>query len=217
MAKKKNINKDFIISKYMDYVLTYNEDPKSVYLFTKENDFDEQTFYTYFTSFDSIQSSIFEAFHQNTISLLEKSEDYSTYNAQNKLLSYYYTLFEILTANRSYVVHVLKGKKEALKKIKALKSFKEHFKVFIKSLEIPTLDFKQERIEKIQNRAIEESAWMQFIFTLKFWLEDTSTSFEKTDVFIEKSVNTSFDLMNIEPVKSVIDLGKFLYKEAVGK
>lgn len=217
MAKKKNINKDFIISKYMDYVLTHNEDPKSVYLFTKENDFDEQTFYTYFTSFDSIQSSIFEAFHQNTISLLEKSEDYSTYNAQNKLLSYYYTLFEILTANRSYVVHVLKGKKEALKKIKALKSFKEHFKVFIKSLEIPTLDFKQERIEKIQNRAIEESAWMQFIFTLKFWLEDTSTSFEKTDVFIEKSVNTSFDLMNIEPVKSVIDLGKFLYKEAVGK
>ena len=217
MAKKKNINKDFIISKYMDYVLTHNEDPKSVYLFTKENDFDEQTFYTYFTSFDSIQSSIFEAFHQNTISLLEKSEDFSTYNAQNKLLSYYYTLFEILTANRSYVVHVLKGKKEALKKIKALKSFKEHFKVFIKSLEIPTLDFKQERIEKIQNRAIEESAWMQFIFTLKFWLEDTSTSFEKTDVFIEKSVNTSFDLMNIEPVKSVIDLGKFLYKEAVGK
>lgn len=217
MAKKKNINKDFIISKYMDYVLTYNEDPKSVYLFTKENDFDEQTFYTYFTSFDSIQSSIFEAFHQNTISLLEKSEDFSTYNAQNKLLSYYYTLFEILTANRSYVVHVLKDKKDVLKKIKALKSFKEHFKVFIKSLEIPTLDFKQERIEKIQNRAIEESAWMQFIFTLKFWLEDTSTSFEKTDVFIEKSVNTSFDLMNIEPVKSVIDLGKFLYKEAVGK
>ena len=217
MAKKKNINKDFIISKYMDYVLTHNEDPKSVYLFTKENDFDEQTFYIYFTSFDSIQSSIFEAFHQNTISLLEKSEDYSTYNAQNKLLSYYYTLFEILTANRSYVVHVLKDKKDVLKKIKALKSFKEHFKVFIKSLEIPTLDFKQERIEKIQNRAIEESAWMQFIFTLKFWLEDTSTSFEKTDVFIEKSVNTSFDLMNIEPVKSVIDLGKFLYKEAVGK
>lgn len=217
MAKKKNINKDFIISKYMDYVLTYNEDPKSVYLFTKENDFDEQTFYTYFTSFDSIQSSIFEAFHQNTISLLEKSEDFSTYNAQNKLLSYYYTLFEILTANRSYVVHVLKDKKDVLKKIKALKSFKEHFKVFIKSLEIPTLDFKQERIEKIQNRAIKESAWMQFIFTLKFWLEDTSTSFEKTDVFIEKSVNTSFDLMNIEPVKSVIDLGKFLYKEAVGK
>ncbi|TCP25919.1 hypothetical protein EV195_103281 [Tenacibaculum skagerrakense] len=217
MAKKKNINKDFIISKYMDYVLTHNEDPKSVYLFTKENDFDEQTFYTYFTSFDSIQSSIFEAFHQNTISLLEKSEDFSTYNAQNKLLSYYYTLFEILTANRSYVAHVLKDKNDVLKKIKALKSFKEHFTVFIKSLEIPTLDFKQERIEKIQNRAIEESAWMQFIFTLKFWLEDTSTSFEKTDVFIEKSVKTSFDLMNIEPVKSVIDLGKFLYKEAVGK
>jgi hypothetical protein len=98
-----------------------------------------------------------------------------------------------------------------------LQSLKKHFQNFIHSLEIPRLDFKQERIEKIQDKAITESAWMQFIITLKFWLEDSSTSFEKTDVFIEKSVNTSFELLNIAPVKSVIDLGKFLYKEAVGK
>jgi hypothetical protein len=48
---------------------------------------------------------------------------------------------------------------------------------------------------------------------MKFWLDDTSPSFEKTDIFIEKSVNTSFDVLNIQPLKSVIDLGKFLFKE----
>jgi hypothetical protein len=50
---------------------------------------------------------------------------------------------------------------------------------------------------------------------MKFWLEDTSSSFEKTDIFIEKSVNTSFDLLDIKPLKSIIDFGKFLFKEKV--
>ena len=44
-------------------------------------------------------------------------------------------------------------------------------------------------------------------------MDDTSASFEKTDVFIEKSVNTSFDVLQVTPLKSVIDLGKFLFKE----
>ena len=48
---------------------------------------------------------------------------------------------------------------------------------------------------------------------LKFWLEDTSESFEKTDVFIEKSINTSFDLLDTKALKSMLDLGKFIFKE----
>ncbi|MDG1503318.1 MAG: TetR/AcrR family transcriptional regulator, partial [Flavicella sp.] len=43
--------------------------------------------------------------------------------------------------------------------------------------------------------------------------EDSSPSFEKTDVLIEKSVQASFDAMNTQPVKSFIDLGKFIVKE----
>jgi ubiquinone biosynthesis protein COQ9 len=50
---------------------------------------------------------------------------------------------------------------------------------------------------------------------LKFWMEDESPAFEKTDIFIEKSVKASFELMNITPIESLIDLGKFLYKEKI--
>jgi len=51
------------------------------------------------------------------------------------------------------------------------------------------------------------------MMTLKFWLDDSSAGFEKKDILIEKSVNTSFDILNIAPLKSVIDFGKFLFKE----
>jgi hypothetical protein len=50
---------------------------------------------------------------------------------------------------------------------------------------------------------------------MKFWLDDTSPSFEKTDIFIEKSVKASFDLIDTTPLKSIIDFGKFLYKEKI--
>ncbi len=46
-------------------------------------------------------------------------------------------------------------------------------------------------------------------------MDDTSASFEKTDVFIEKSVRASFDLIDTTPLKSLVDLGKFLYKEKI--
>lgn len=100
-----------------------------------------------------------------------------------------------------------------LKTLKVLSSLKEGFTTYISSLDIETLDIKQEQLHKIQNRALEESAWIQLLLTMKFWIDDTSSSFEKTDIFIEKSVNTSFDILNIAPLKSVIDFGKFLFKE----
>ena len=75
------------------------------------------------------------------------------------------------------------------------------------------LDIKQEQLEKIQDNALKESAWLQLLLTMKFWLDDTSASFEKTDIFIEKSVNTTFDVLDIAPLKSVLDFGIFLFKE----
>jgi hypothetical protein len=51
--------------------------------------------------------------------------------------------------------------------------------------------------------------------TLKFWLDDSSPSFEKTDIYIEKSVKVTFELMNIAPIDSLIDFGKFIFKEKI--
>ena len=215
MAKKKNISRSDLISMYMDYVLDHNEDPKSVYTFSKDNNFDEALFYQSFASFESIKNEIFTQFLENTIKLLHKSAEFESYNSRNKLLSFYYTFFEILTANRSYVVYALQQQKNKLEVMKSLKGLKQGFTSFIESLMIEKIELKEERLEKLQDKALNESAWIQLVLTMKFWLDDTSVAFEKTDLFIEKSVNTSFDLMNITPLKSVIDLGKFLYKEKI--
>ncbi len=213
MAKKKIIQSTDLISFYMNYVLEHNEKPKSVYSFAKENKFEEALFYNYFGSFESLEQSVFQAFFDNTISVLEKNDEYKSFDARNKLLSFYFTFFEMLTANRSYVVFALSDHMSEMKKIKALSKLKRSFTAYIETLDIETIDIKQKRLEQFQERSIQESAWLQLLFTLKFWMDDTSASFEKTDVFIEKAVNASFDLIDIKPLKTVIDLGKFLFKE----
>lgn len=213
MAKKKNSTSTDLISYYMEYTLEHNAAPKSVYIFAKKYNFQEEIFYKYFGNFDALEQTIFKTFFDNTIILLEKSDDYKSYESRNQLLSFYYSFFELLTANRSYVVYALEGNKNNLTKSKSLKGLKHSFTKYIESLNIPLLEMKQETLDKIQNTTLKETAWLQLSLTMKYWLKDTSPSFEKTDVFIEKSVNTSFDILNTKPIKSIIDLGKFLYKD----
>ena len=215
MAKKKSISQSDIIEFYMDYVLMHNETPKSIYAFAKDNNFEEQKFYEFFASFDSLEQSIFKIFFDNAHSVLEKSEDYLTFDAQNKLLSFYFTFFEILTANRSYVAYALNNHKSSLKSLRTLVHLKNRFTNYIEHLNIKTIDLKQDQLIRLQNRSLKESAWLQLLVTIRFWLDDTSPSFEKTDLFIEKSVRASFDLIDTTPLKSIIDLGKFLYKEKI--
>lgn len=215
MAKKKNINKHDLISLYMEYALEHNEQPKSVFAFAKSNNFEEAIFYRHFGSFQALEEGIFKAFFDNTHVVLEQSEDYNSFDARNKLLTFYYTFFENLTANRSYVVYALEGDKNQLKKLKTLAALKKSFADYIDDLGIETFDLENDRLDKIQKRSIKESAWFQLLVTMKFWLDDTSPSFEKTDIFIEKSIKASFDLIDTTPIKSIIDLGKFLFKETV--
>jgi hypothetical protein len=215
MARKKNITKDNLINWYMEFVLENNHQPKSVFSFAKENNFEEADFYKFYGSFETIEETIFSDFFHHTIKVLNKSEDYESYDKRNKLLSFYFTFFEILTANRSYVVYALESAKKDLKKLKSLKSLRTAYIKYIEDLNIDRIELKQETLEKVQNTSIKESSWIQLVITMKFWLDDVSPSFEKTDIFIEKSINAGFDIMDIKPLKSIIDFGKFILKEKV--
>jgi ubiquinone biosynthesis protein COQ9 len=51
------------------------------------------------------------------------------------------------------------------------------------------------------------------VATLNFWLKDKSDNFEKTDVYIEKSLKAGFELLDFSALKSVFDFGKFIWSE----
>ena len=212
-SKKDVIDDNKIISLYMNDVLENNHNTKNVYVFCKNNGIEESDFYSFFGSLDAVKQSIWTKFFENTISTLEKDGNYTNYPDKNKLLSLYFTLFEILTLNRSYVVYSLLENKEGMKNLKDFKEFRKHFKNFINNMIENSKSGIGDKVAKITKPVFSEGAWIQFLFILKFWLDDTSKSFEKTDMIIEKSVNTVVDLLDTKPLESLFDLGKFLWKE----
>jgi AcrR family transcriptional regulator len=203
-----------IIDHYSTYLLEQGSRPTSVYQFCKEINIEESEFYKHFASFEMIEAAFFVALHEHSMCLLEKNEAYASYDNANKLLSYYFTFFEMATANRSYILMSLKGNKNPLASLTQLKELRTHFLAFANTITSTQSMMPDEKLKKMEGKILQEGAWLQFLFTLNFWIKDTSPSFEKTDVLIEKSVRANFDVMENIPMKSLVDLGKFLWKES---
>jgi len=199
----------------MDEVLETQKKPVSVFHFVKGKDFTEAEFYNFFGTLEGLEKEIFRMFFANTADLLHKNTDYPEYTMKNKMLSFYFTFFEVLTANRSYVLQSLKAHQNPIRNLTQLSLLRESFKEYVSEILTDDYRLEQEKLQKYQEKTIQETAWLQLMMTIKFWTDDSSPAFEKTDIFIEKSVNASFELMNVAPLNHLIDLGKFLFKEKI--
>ena len=129
------------------------------------------------------------------------------------MLTFFYAFFELLTLNRSYVLFALKEEEPSLKNLSQLSGLRGGFLEYAGGLVADSNEDKTSRITRQSPRLYSEGAWLQMLFLLRFWMKDDSAGFEKTDMAIEKSVNTIFDIFDNTPLESVLDFGKFLFKE----
>lgn len=212
-TKAKKLTQEALISAYMDYVLEHETQPRSIYKFCKLNKIKEEDFYLFYGSLESLKKGIWEQFFINSTSLMLKNKQYEGFSNKDKMLTFFYTFFETLTLNRSYVLFALRHSGNPLKNLEELKGLRKHIKTFSKDLITDGNVGKAFKVTKHNPQLFSEGAWLQFLFLLKFWMNDDSAGFEKTDMAIEKSVNTIFDVFDNTPLDNIIDFGKFLYKE----
>lgn len=211
-TSKKKITVDTIIAQYMEFVLEHERTPKSIYKFCKEHKMTEAEFYNCTGSFEALQQEIWNRFFDHSLALAHKNKAYESFSNQEKMLTFLYTFFELLTANRSYVLFALK-EQDIMKNMMQLKGLRSRVKEFAGGLIEEANSEKQLKILKQPISVFSEGAWLQTLFVMKYWMEDTSANFEKTDVVIEKSVRAIFDVFQTAPLESVLDFGKFLWKE----
>ena len=217
MTEKKNTSKLDVLTLYMDFVVENNQKPTDVEDFCDHTKLEKDNFYVHFKSLKSVEKTVFKELFKNSLEVLNESEEFVSFDGKNKLISLYFTFFENLNLNREYVVIALKGCKNQLKSFGVLSGLKKNFIAFIDHLDVSESILPIEGLEKIQKKIINQSSWLQLYLTIQFWLEDTSEDFEKTDIFIEKSINTSFELIENKFLKNAFDLGKFVYKEKFQK
>ena len=212
MNQKEKKKKLSIITSFMNFTLENDQYPKSVYKFCQVSEIEEKTFYKFFGSLDGVKTIIWETFYDNAMLLLEKDENFKIAKPKEKLLSFYYTFFEVMLLNRSYILFALSGGEKIMTKMGQLSSLRKTFKDFTSEL---IEDGNVDKPSYLQHppKIFSEAAWFQLGFLIKFWIEDTSADFEKTDQAIEKSVQTAFDVFDNTPLSALLDFGKFLWKE----
>jgi hypothetical protein len=108
--KKKLDLQSSICDAYIDYVLSENKEPSSVYAFAKHISISEAEFYQYFNQLSDIEKHLWKNAAVNTIQSLVNSDEYQQYNTNEKVLGFFYTLIESLKNKRSYFVYSFKKK-----------------------------------------------------------------------------------------------------------
>ena len=166
-TSKSKITEDKIIGLFMESVLEQEKIPGSVYKFCKENKIKEDEFYGFFGSLDTLQKTIWNKFFDNSFELIQKNKEYPGMTNEEKMLTFFYTFFENLTLNRSYVLFMMKEHKHSMEGLSQLKGLRKRFKDFASTLIEERNEEKNLKILKFNAPLFSEGAWLQFLFILK--------------------------------------------------
>ena len=207
------MSQEEIIDKYMESIQANGTVPNSIIEFCNANEINEDEFYQEFESFKALDKSIYLIFFLQTTQLLEQSGSFTSYEPKEKLLGFYFTFFEVLTANRPYVLVTFPCEIKEIGRLDILSELRKSFLYFAAEVFEKRISSDIPPLEKIKALAYEEGTYAQLLFVIGFWIRDKSEGFEKTDILIEKSLKATFDIVDITALKSVLDLGKFLLKE----
>jgi hypothetical protein len=134
------------------------------------------------------------------------------YSSREKLLALYFTLIEVLKANRSYAMMDLQKMRKGDLKPAFLEAFKKHFYKFVDEILLQGKETEEIIDRPVIGDRYAEGLWIQTLFILQFWSNDDSKDFEKTDAAIEKAVNVAYDLMGKSPLDSMFDFAKFIFQ-----
>lgn len=206
--------KQLIVEAYIDFVLEHDKIPSSPYLLCKKIEISEEDFYTHFSSIQQINKEIWGNFFTETKTRITAEEVYEGYSIREKILAFYFTLIEVMKVKRSYARLSYKQKHKLEIKPHFLHQFREGFMEWAEDLILEGRESQEiaERLPLITEQ-YPKVFWLQCLSILDFWTKDFSDGFEKTDVFIEKSVNLSMDLVNENLIDSVFDFGKFMFQK----
>ncbi len=201
-----------IIDAYIAYLLENGEQPKSVFIFAKLLEMDENEFYKHFASFTAIENSILHGLFTETKKQLEADTVFNEYSTREKTLAFFYAWIERTRNYRSYLVQLHRHRKLHPPVPHYLAPIKPDFIAFMQAILGEGINNNEVAERKFISDKYADGLWIQFGFIHQFWLKDDSKDFEKTDAAIEKSVQLSFELISKGVLDVAIDFGKFLFQ-----
>lgn len=199
-------------SAFKEYYLENGKRPPYAYQFIRSAGLDEGVFYEQFSSIKVLEQELWLDYLGRTMMVLYQDEVYQNYSVREKLLSFYFTLLEVLKSDRSFVSVALEDINPLRLTPDFLKSFKEEYSAYISGLLMEGGDTEEVAQRPFFSERYAGLHWYQLVFLLTYWSSDESKGFQNSDEAVEKAVNLGFDLMGRNVFDSAVDFGRFLLK-----
>ena len=190
-----------IIEVYRNLLISGETEINS-YTLSQKAEISEKEFFECFSSADDVGRRIWTNLGDAIIEALSGSELYNSYPPRQKILSYYFTFFEVALNERTFIERTFTNSK-------LTRAYKDKFKLFIG-------DIVQEGIasEDIKERLslsnyYPEVLWDLHLKLVRFWLNDSSDKFVETEKAVEMYSRIPLELMGPNLLDSMFETVKF--------
>jgi len=203
-----------ILNAYREHLLEVGQPPVSVYRFCQDLDISEKTFFGLFPSFHAVEAVIWEAMLDRVIEAVEGGPEWNEFSAKQRLLAFLFAFVEASLEMRSLML-LRFTEIGVFSRPPFLRRFAARYHRFAKGI----VEVGVENGEIAERGRVSDlypsGLYTLFRSVIDFHLQDESDAFQRTDAFIEKSVNVAFDCIRTQVLDSAFDLAKFLLPQSV--
>jgi len=208
-----NSFKQRIIHAYIERLREHGHPPLAVYPLCKSLGIAERDFFKEFPNLEAVESGFWRDQVAHVVAAVESSDEWEGFVAKQRALTFFFAWFEHTLEIRSLVI-LRFGELGTFDKPPWLRGFHDAFREFAKRTVAHGISTGE-----IAERGRLTTFYPDAIFTafrnlIEFNVHDNSRGFERTDAYIEKSVQLAFELIRSQAIDSAFDLARFLAPQA---
>jgi hypothetical protein len=208
-AGQKKDHRSMISSAYMATLQKEGHAPVTVHRFCEDLGIEEKDFYAAFPSLGAVEKHFWKEWIEKIIEAVSSGKEWASFSARERYLAFLFAFSGEALEQRSLLEQRF-GKLTLLCRPSSLDGLKNSFKDFAGDL----IQFGIEKGEIAHRGALgnlyPEVLYIHWRSVLEYFLKDDSQEFERTDAFIEKTVEFAFDLLRTQAIDSAADLARFL-------
>ena len=202
-------NREKFLVAFRDHIARHGQPPASVLVLCEPLGLGERDFYTEFGSIESLESAFWEDLFTKTLAAVQSGAEWEGFGARQRMLAFLYAFLEKSLDVRTVLLFRFRNL-SPMTNPEWLRGMERRFKEWASEL-VSTGSSSGEIAERGRLAGLYPAAlYLLLRSVIDFHVKDTSARYERSDAFVEKSVNLAFDLMRTQAIDSAFDLLRFL-------
>jgi len=201
--------RQIVLDGYIDHLQQSGRPYVSAHALCHDLKINEKEFYNEFPSISAVEKAFWRQWIDHIISAVTGGEEWEAFSAKEQYLAFLFAFAGHALERRSLLEQRF-AKLTLLCSPEALEGLKHSFKDFAAGIIARGMEQGDIAHRGPLGDFYPEVLYIHWRSVLGYYLKDESSGFERTDAFIEKTVELAFNLLRSQALDSAADLFRFL-------